>query len=47
MLHANEKFTRRFGYVEAKVKESGKPFSNYTLEQLDAFWNEAKRKEKE
>ncbi|MGE7949447.1 nucleoside triphosphate pyrophosphohydrolase [Lysinibacillus sp. NPDC093688] len=47
MLHANEKFTRRFGYVEAKVKESGKPFSNYTLEQLDAFWNEAKQLEKE
>ncbi|MEB2302226.1 nucleoside triphosphate pyrophosphohydrolase [Lysinibacillus xylanilyticus] len=47
MLHANEKFTRRFGYVEAKVKESGKPFSNYTLEQLDAFWDEAKQLEKE
>jgi len=47
MLHANEKFARRFGYVEAKVKESGKPFSDYTLEQLDAFWSEAKQLEKE
>ncbi|GAB0171713.1 nucleoside triphosphate pyrophosphohydrolase [Lysinibacillus sp. CTST325] len=47
MLHANEKFARRFSYVEAKVKESGKPFSDYTLEQLDAFWNEAKQLEKE
>ncbi|MEY9979783.1 nucleoside triphosphate pyrophosphohydrolase [Lysinibacillus sp. RC79] len=47
MLHANEKFARRFGYVEAKVKESGKPFSDYTLEQLDAFWDEAKQLEKE
>ncbi|PJO44198.1 nucleoside triphosphate pyrophosphohydrolase, partial [Lysinibacillus xylanilyticus] len=47
MLHANEKFASRFGYVEAKVKESGKPFSDYTLEQLDAFWNEAKQLEKE
>ena len=47
MLHANEKFARRFGYVEAKVEESGKPFSDYTLEQLDAFWNEAKQLEKE
>ncbi|MGE7676068.1 nucleoside triphosphate pyrophosphohydrolase [Lysinibacillus sp. NPDC094403] len=47
MLHANEKFASRFGYVEAKVKESGKPFSDYTLEQLDAFWNEAKKLEKE
>ena len=24
MLHANEKFARRFGYVEQQVKESGK-----------------------
>jgi len=47
MLHANEKFARRFGYVEAKVKASGKPFSDYTLEQLDAFWLEAKQLEKE
>lgn len=47
MLHANEKFARRFGYVEKKVKESGKPFSTYTLEQLDAFWEEAKKIERE
>lgn len=47
MLHANEKFARRFGYVEEKVKASGKTFSDYTLEQLDAFWDEAKRLERE
>ena len=47
MLHANEKFARRFGYVEKKVKDSGKPFSAYTLEQLDAFWEEAKKIERE
>ena len=47
MLHANEKFARRFGYVEKKVKESGKPFTDYTLEQLDAFWEEAKQMERE
>jgi len=47
MLHANEKFASRFGYVEAKVKASGKPFSDYTLEQLDAFWDEAKHLERE
>ena len=46
MLHANEKFARRFGYVEQQVKQSGQPFSSFTLEQLDAFWNEAKRIEK-
>ena len=47
MLHANEKFARRFGYVEQQVKASGKLFSDFTLEQLDAFWNEAKQLEKE
>ncbi|SOC26351.1 tetrapyrrole methylase family protein/MazG family protein [Ureibacillus xyleni] len=46
MVHANEKFARRFHYVEQKVIESGKPFTDFTLEQLDSFWNEAKALEK-
>ncbi len=46
MIHANEKFSRRFQYVEKKVKQSGKPFSEFTLEQLDLFWDEAKHMEK-
>lgn len=46
MLHANEKFARRFGYIEEQVQQSGKDFSDFTLEELDAFWNEAKQKEK-
>lgn len=46
MIHANEKFARRFHYVEKKVKESGKAFSDFDLDQLDEFWNEAKRIEK-
>lgn len=46
MLHANEKFARRFHYIEQCVKQSGKAFNEFTLEQLDAFWNEAKRLEK-
>ena len=46
MLHANEKFSRRFAYIEKKVKDSGKDFSNFTLDELDEFWNEAKRFEK-
>ncbi|MEG0260720.1 MAG: nucleoside triphosphate pyrophosphohydrolase [Lysinibacillus sp.] len=47
MLHANEKFARRFGFVEQQVKESGKAFASYTLEQLDTFWDQAKQLEKE
>ncbi|QCR30761.1 nucleoside triphosphate pyrophosphohydrolase [Lysinibacillus sp. SGAir0095] len=46
MIHANEKFARRFNFVEQKVKESGLSFRDFTLEQLDAFWNEAKVLEK-
>ncbi|SOC44759.1 bifunctional methyltransferase/pyrophosphohydrolase YabN [Ureibacillus acetophenoni] len=46
MIHANEKFSRRFQYVESKVKQSEKSFSDFTLAQLDEFWDEAKRHEK-
>ncbi|WHY77691.1 nucleoside triphosphate pyrophosphohydrolase [Neobacillus sp. WH10] len=38
----NQKFTRRFQYIEDKVKASGRPFEDYTLEELDRYWNEAK-----
>lgn len=47
MVHANEKFARRFRYVEEQVRKSGKTFQDFTLEQLDEFWNEAKQLEKE
>ncbi|MBX9973485.1 nucleoside triphosphate pyrophosphohydrolase [Cytobacillus firmus] len=40
----NEKFIRRFTYVEERVMMSGRNFENFTLEQLDEFWNEAKAK---
>lgn len=47
MVHANEKFARRFRFVEEQVRKSGKNFQDFTLEQLDEFWNEAKHLEKE
>ncbi|MDF2037311.1 nucleoside triphosphate pyrophosphohydrolase [Cytobacillus oceanisediminis] len=40
----NEKFIRRFTYVEERVMMSGRNFEDFTLEQLDEFWNEAKSK---
>ena len=40
---ANERFIKRFSYVEKKVKESGKPWEEFTLEELDHFWEEAKK----
>jgi len=40
---ANGKFERRFSYVESKIKRH--PNSNMSTEDLDKFWQEAKRKE--
>ncbi|MDX5475396.1 MAG: nucleoside triphosphate pyrophosphohydrolase [Bacillaceae bacterium] len=43
-LHAtNEKFYRRFGFIEEKVKSKGKEMTDLSLEELDAIWEEAKR----
>lgn len=44
-LHeTNEKFIRRFRFVEQKVSESGKSFEQFALDELDRFWEEAKEK---
>ncbi|ANU09314.1 hypothetical protein A1A1_14022 [Planococcus antarcticus DSM 14505] len=42
MMQANQKFQTRFNYVEQQVKQGTGNFSDYTLEQLDEFWNQAK-----
>ncbi len=45
-LHrANTKFRRRFAHVEDRVKDSGRQWSDFSLDELDAFWNEAKADE--
>lgn len=41
----NQKFIRRFGYVERKTKEMGREMKDMTLAELDALWDEAKAKE--
>ncbi len=38
----NNKFIRRFAYVEAAVKGQGQKWKDFTIEQLDTLWNEAK-----
>ena len=40
---ANERFIKRFSHVERRVKESGKRWEEFTLEELDRFWEEAKK----
>ena len=43
----NKKFIRRFGYVEQQAEASGRMLSDMTLEEMDAYWDEAKRLEHE
>lgn len=38
----NQKFIKRFNYVEQKLKEAGKTFQETTLEEMEKYWNEAK-----
>jgi len=38
------KFVNRFQYIERKLKESGKDIQSSTLEEMDGFWEEAKKK---
>ncbi|MCL4255969.1 MAG: MazG family protein, partial [Anaerolineae bacterium] len=40
---ANEKVFRRFEYVEKRVSESGKLFTDFTLQELDKFWDDGKK----
>ncbi len=42
LLRAVKKFERRFRYVEKRVKEDGQQFEDFSLEEMDGFWNEAK-----
>ena len=41
----NNRFVTRFEHVEDCVTESGKKWSDYSLDELDRFWDEAKEKE--
>ena len=43
--HTNQKFIRRFNYVEQKAKKMGLQLQQMTLAQMDEFWNEAKQTE--
>jgi len=39
----NQKFKRRFQFIEEQVESSGKAFPEFTLTELDEFWNQAKK----
>jgi len=42
---ANNKFSRRFEYIERKVAQAGKALEECGLSELDGYWNEAKQSE--
>lgn len=44
LFGTNQKFIRRFSYVEECVLKSGKDFQDFSLNELDQFWDEAKSK---
>lgn len=39
----NQKFIKRFQYLELKAKESGKQLHDMSLAEMDVFWDEAKK----
>lgn len=43
----NNKFIRRFNYVEARAIETGRNLKDMTLAEMDELWDEAKCKERE
>jgi XTP/dITP diphosphohydrolase len=40
----NKKFIYRFNYLEEEAKKLGKSLSEMTLEEMDVYWNRAKKK---
>jgi MazG family protein len=42
---STNKFIRRFGYIEERLKENGVELHDATLEVMDKYWNEAKSRE--
>ena len=40
----NQKFIRRFNYIEQHSIRAGRPLTEMTLAEMDALWNEAKAK---
>ena len=46
-LHrATTKFRRRFSHVEERVQSSSRSWDEFTLDELDSFWKEAKMLER-
>jgi tetrapyrrole methylase family protein/MazG family protein len=44
LAKTNQRFIRRFQYIERTLPKSGKDVTNATLKEMDALWDEAKDK---
>ncbi len=42
--HTNQKFIRRFNYLEEHTIKAGRNLNDMTISEMDALWNEAKSK---
>jgi MazG family protein len=42
----NEKFIRRFNYVEEQINGNGRKINESTLEEMDKYWEESKKTER-
>ncbi len=42
LYKTNQKFMRRFAYIEQKAAENGRKLEDHSLEELDVYWDEAK-----
>ncbi|AAC06636.1 nucleoside triphosphate pyrophosphohydrolase [Aquifex aeolicus] len=47
LQEANERFIRRFSYIEKKAKEEGRKLEDMSLEEMDKLWMEAKKLEEQ
>ncbi len=43
LIRCNNKFKKRFNYIEKKAKEMNKPLEELTLKEMDDLWNEYKK----
>lgn len=43
---SNKKFIKRFGYIETKAAEHGRPLRSLTLQEMENLWQESKIKDK-
>jgi ATP diphosphatase len=46
LRHANDKFTRRFAYIEQRLAAMGKNPEQSSLEEMDALWDEIRAQDK-